>query len=92
MTNISGFLYVIYADGDHLAVLMCQPKSRGQGQKDMTCDPKVSTQHFLLLARQGVTSLPVNSTLVETVKVLAADSCVDYLFLGEPTLGVCRFD
>jgi hypothetical protein len=29
---------------------------------------------------------------VETVKVLAADSCVDYLFLGEPTLGVCRFD
>lgn len=98
-----GFLYVIYADKDRLALLLCYTK--GQGQQQLLCDPEVSPQLFVLLEKRGFTplpakvtlpgeaeanpSLPANSTLLEKVKGLAADACVDYLSLVEPNHEPC---
>lgn len=69
---------MLYADGDQLAVLLCEV------QKDGQCDP--ATRNLVLLGRVG-TSMLVNDTLLDTVKGLGADACVDETSLVEPQLG-----
>ncbi|XP_076454882.1 uncharacterized protein LOC143289709 isoform X2 [Babylonia areolata] len=76
-----GYVYVLYSDGDHLGVLLCVGVGR-----DGLCDPR--TQSLVLLHRQGAGS-EVNETVVEAVRGLGADACVDHDTLVMPELNPC---
>ncbi|XP_070176614.1 uncharacterized protein [Littorina saxatilis] len=75
-----GYMFMLYANDSYLAVLLCDV------QKDSMCDP--STLNLVLLQREGLT-LSVNQTLIDTVRGLGADACVDYNSLVIPTLDPC---
>ena len=74
----AGYVYVLYADGEWLAVLLCEVQRDGQ------CDPV--TLNLVLMGREGTLQL-VNDTLLDTVRGLGADACVDEKSLVEPQLG-----
>ena len=77
-TRCAGYVYVLYADGEWLAVLLCEVQRDGQ------CDPV--TLNLVLMGREGTMHL-VNDTLLDTVRGLGADACVDEKSLVEPQLG-----
>ena len=74
----AGYVYVLYADGEWLAVLLCEVQRDGQ------CDPV--TLNLVLMGREGMLQL-VNDTLLDTMRGLGADACVDEKSLVEPQLG-----